>query len=57
MAEIEAVIGRQFQSLSIVFVRADEAGFTFFGLEFSLQIYMELTGASLRKWREKCLPT
>jgi hypothetical protein len=47
MAEIEGAIGRQFQSLSVVFVSAVSTKLaSLFGLEFSLQVYMELTGAS-----------
>jgi hypothetical protein len=48
MAEIKAAIGRQFQSLSIVFVCAVNTKLaSLFRLKFSLQIYMdymELTG-------------
>jgi hypothetical protein len=44
MAEIEGAIGRQFQSLSIVFVCAVNTKLaSLFRLEFSLKIYMELT--------------
>jgi hypothetical protein len=47
MAEIEGAIGRQFQSLSVVFVCTVSTKLaSLFGLEFSLQVYMELTGAS-----------
>jgi hypothetical protein len=45
MAKIEGAIGRQFQSLSIAFVCAVNT--TPFELEFSLQIYIELTGLVL----------
>jgi hypothetical protein len=45
MAEIEGAIGRQFQSLSIVFDCAvDTKLASLFGLEFSLQIYIQLIG-------------
>jgi hypothetical protein len=48
MAEIEGTIGRQFQSLSIVFVCAVNTKLaSLFRLEFALQIYMELTGSTL----------
>ena len=58
MAEIEgavgrvhkysSLIGRQFQSLSIVFDRAVNTMLASrFGLEFSLQLYMKLTGLDL----------
>jgi hypothetical protein len=47
MAEIEGAIGRQFQSLSVVFVSAVSTKLaSLFGLEFSRKVYMELTGAS-----------
>jgi hypothetical protein len=43
MAEIEKAKGRQFQSLSIVFVGAVNTKLaSLFALEFSLQIYIEL---------------
>jgi hypothetical protein len=43
MAEIEKAKGRQFQSLSIVFVCAVNTTLaSLFALEFSLQIYIEL---------------
>ena len=45
MAEIEGAIGRQFQSLSIVFLCAVNTKLaSVFGFEFPLQIYMEITG-------------
>jgi hypothetical protein len=45
MAEIEGAIGRQFQSLSIVFVCAVNTKLaSLFRLEFSLQIHMVLAG-------------
>jgi hypothetical protein len=45
MAEIERAIARQFQSLSIVFDCAVKTKLaSVFGFEFSLQIYMEITG-------------
>jgi hypothetical protein len=48
MAEIEGVIGRQFQSLFIVLVCAVKTMLaSLFGLQFSLQIYMELIAAYL----------
>jgi hypothetical protein len=48
MAEIDGAIGRQFQSLSIVFVFAVNTKLaSLFELEFSLQIYIELTGAAM----------
>jgi hypothetical protein len=44
MAEIEGALGREFQSLSIAFVCAVNRKLaSLFLLEFSLQIYMELT--------------
>jgi hypothetical protein len=44
MAEIEGAVGRQFQSLSIVFECAVNMKLpSLFRLEFSLQIYTELT--------------
>jgi hypothetical protein len=44
MAESEGAVGRQFQSLSIVLVCAVNTKFgSLFELEFSLQVYMELT--------------
>jgi hypothetical protein len=48
MAEIEGAIGCQFQSLSIVFIFAVNTKLaSLFELEFSLQIYMELTGTAM----------
>jgi hypothetical protein len=51
VAEIKAAIGRQFQSLSIVFVCAVNTKLaSLFRLKFSLQIYMdymELTGSNI----------
>jgi hypothetical protein len=45
MAEIEGAIGRQFQSLSIILDCAVNTKLaSLFGLEFSLQTYIELTG-------------
>jgi hypothetical protein len=44
MVEIEGAIGRQFQSLSIVFICAVNTKLaSLFGLKISLQIYMEVT--------------
>jgi hypothetical protein len=44
LPEIEGAIGRQFQSLSIVFFCAVNTKLaSVFGLEFSLQIYIELS--------------
>jgi hypothetical protein len=44
MAEIEGAIRRQFQSFSIAFVCAvDTKLASLFGLEFSIQIYIELS--------------
>jgi hypothetical protein len=44
MAEIEGAVGRQFQSLSIVFLCAvDTKLASLFELDFSLQIYIELS--------------
>jgi hypothetical protein len=49
MAEIEGAIGSQFQSLSIVHVCAVNTKLaSLFGLEFPLQIYIELTVFYLR---------
>jgi hypothetical protein len=48
MAEVKEAIGRQFQSLSIVFVCAVNTKLdSLFGFVFSLQIYMELSGSTL----------
>jgi hypothetical protein len=45
MAEIEGALGRQFQSLSIVFVCAVNTKLaSLWAIKFLLQIYMELTG-------------
>jgi hypothetical protein len=45
MAEIEGALGRQFQSLSIVFVCAVNTKLASLrATKFLLQIYMELTG-------------
>jgi hypothetical protein len=50
MAEIEGAVGRQFQSLSIVFDCAVNTRLaSLFGLEFSLQIYIELSGVKLTR--------
>jgi hypothetical protein len=44
MAEIEGALGRQFQSLSIVFVCAVNTKLaSLWAIKFLLQIYMELT--------------
>jgi hypothetical protein len=44
MAEIEGAVGRQFQSLSIVFVCAVNTKLaSLWATKFLLQIYMELT--------------
>ena len=48
MAEIEGALGRQFQSLSIVFVCAVNTKLaSLWAIKFLLQIYMELTGCLL----------
>jgi hypothetical protein len=45
MAEIEGALGRQFQSLSIVFICAVNTKLaSLWAIKFLLQIYMELTG-------------
>jgi hypothetical protein len=47
MAEIEGALGRQFQSLSIVFVCAVNTKLaSLWAIKFLLQIYMELTVAA-----------
>jgi hypothetical protein len=48
MAEIEGALGRQFQSLSIVFVCAVNTKLaSLWAIKFLLQIYMELTVSAL----------